>query len=277
MSNWLFNKSRSRRNSFTKRMITNITKITSVLISVGTFLSLGFFSNSVIKGFNNENILEIQEEVLKKGVEEVEKKNKKPHRNAAPVFLLSQMIEENTVTALTKLANEKREQRIREEERKQAEKERHKKEEELCKKKKEKRCTEQARKAKEVSRGGISINKNDLDLLEKIVMAEAGTEPYEGKIAVVNVIMNRVAHKSFPNTIRGVILQKGQFTPAGNGVVWKMKPSKSVKKAVQEALDGRRVVGKDVLYFLNPHIATDHTIPKTKKFVKRIGSHYFYK
>lgn len=108
-------------------------------------------------------------------------------------------------------------------------------------------------------------------------MAEAGAEPYEGKIAVVNVIMNRVAHKSFPNTVTGVIFQKGQFIPAINGTIWKMKPTASVKKAVQEALNGKRAVDKDVLYFLNPELATDHSIPRTKKFVKRIGNHAFYK
>lgn len=145
----------------------------------------------------------------------------------------------------------------------------------------EERKNKQEKKTEEsvkiVSRGGYSVTNRELDLLERVVMAEAGGEPYEGQIAVVNVIMNRVASKSYPNTVSGVIFQKGQFTPAINGRIWKMKPSESVKKAVREALGGKRVVEKDVLYFLNPDIATDHTIPRTKKFVKRIGRHAFYK
>lgn len=122
-----------------------------------------------------------------------------------------------------------------------------------------------------------TVTDKELDILEKIVMAEAGVEPYEGKIAVVNVIFNRIRSSSYPNTIEGVVFQKGQFTPAGNGRIWKMEPSDSVKKAVQEALNGKKVVNDNVLFFLNPDIAKDQTIPKTRTYVKRIGTHSFYK
>lgn len=127
-----------------------------------------------------------------------------------------------------------------------------------------------------VSRGRSPIEM-DTRLLEKIVMAEAGGEPYEGQVAVANVVLNRVSSRRFPNTIRGVIFQRGQFSPVGTGRIYKVSPSKSVKNAVRAALNGEQAVPSGTLYFLNKNTANDLTIPKTKTFVKRIGNHWFYK
>lgn len=112
--------------------------------------------------------------------------------------------------------------------------------------------------------------------LERIVMAEAGGEPYEGQIAVANVVLNRVK-AGFGKNIYEVIFQKGQFTPVTNGSIYKVIPSASVKKAVSAALNGVKVVSDDVLYFYNPSIATNFWISETRTFVKKIGNHYFYK
>lgn len=121
-------------------------------------------------------------------------------------------------------------------------------------------------------------------ILEHIVQAEAGGEPYQGKIAVVNVILNRVESESFPNTIRGVVFQKWQFTPATTGKIWRVEVSDESKRAVRDALEGVRAIGdngkeidEDVYFFLNPKLATDRTIIKTQKLVTKIGNHNFYK
>lgn len=53
--------------------------------------------------------------------------------------------------------------------------------------------------------------------MASIINCEAGSEPYQGKVAVGIVVMNRVSSKSFPNSIKGVIYQKGQFSPVRNG------------------------------------------------------------
>lgn len=127
---------------------------------------------------------------------------------------------------------------------------------------------------KKVSRG--DFEREDILLLEKVVENEAGGEPYEGKVAVVNVILNRMRSGKFPSSIREVIFQKGQFSKLNRAL--QLTPSEETKKAVHDALfNNKTVVPPDTYYFLNITIAKDLTIPKTKKIVKRIGNHWFYK
>lgn len=123
----------------------------------------------------------------------------------------------------------------------------------------------------------VDMNYSDREMLERIVMAESGGEPYLGQIAVANVVLNRVKSNRYPSTLEGVIFQKSQFSPVKNGVIRGREPNESVKKAVSEALAGRMIVAEDTLYFVNPVLATDQTIPRTKTPVKVIGSHTFYK
>lgn len=127
------------------------------------------------------------------------------------------------------------------------------------------------------SRDPIDMGDSDREMLERIVMAESGGEPYLGQVAVANVVLNRVKSKRYPSTLEGVIFQKSQFSPVKNGVIRGRAPNGSVKKAVAEALAGKMVVAEDTLYFVNPVLATDQTIPRTKTPVKVIGSHTFYK
>jgi len=63
----------------------------------------------------------------------------------------------------------------------------------------------------------VSYTKAELRLMASIINCEAGAEPYQGKLAVGIVVMNRVASKSFPNTVKKVIYQKYQFSPVRNG------------------------------------------------------------
>lgn len=88
----------------------------------------------------------------------------------------------------------------------------------------------------------------DYDNLCKIVEAEAGNSGIKGKIMVANVVLNRVRHPGFENTITGVIMQKGQFSPARNGKMCKVCVSAETIDAVNRALSGENYA-EDALYF----------------------------
>jgi spore germination cell wall hydrolase CwlJ-like protein len=83
-------------------------------------------------------------------------------------------------------------------------------------------------------------------LLAALIQCEAGNQPYEGKLAVGAVVMNRVRSGGYPNTISGVIYASGQFTPAGNGKVAKRLEAgiqESCIQAAREAIAGASNVG----------------------------------
>lgn len=144
----------------------------------------------------------------------------------------------------------------------------------VAKKKKQKRA-----KACQVMAGSAT----DRQILERIVEAEAGGENRKGKILVANVILNRVRHKEFPNTIKGVVFaHKGsryQFSPIADGRYYKVHVSGDTKKAVRQALQG--VDGsKGALYFMERRAADSSNVTwfdtaLTKLF--RYGCHEFYK
>lgn len=121
------------------------------------------------------------------------------------------------------------------------------------------------------------LNEEELLLLRKIVMAEAEGEPYEGKVAVANVVLNRLRSANYPDTIKEVIYQKSQFSPVWNGRLNKVKPNEDTIHAVNEALNGRKEVSDDTYYFLSLKLATDLTIARTKDEAQVIGNHTFYK
>ena len=84
---------------------------------------------------------------------------------------------------------------------------------------------------------------DDLYLMAAIIDAEAGGEPYEGKIAVGSVVMNRIFSSKFPNTLSGVIYQKNQFEPVSSGrlqMILNRGPSASCFEAAREVLNGKR-------------------------------------
>jgi N-acetylmuramoyl-L-alanine amidase len=128
---------------------------------------------------------------------------------------------------------------------------------------------------KETKNNGINYKDNkDINLLAHIINAEAGNQPYNGKLAVGTVIMNRVESTEFPDSIKDVIYQRGQFSPVSNGTI-NNKPSKeSIEAAKEIILRGKRVFGKDILFFYEPSIATDEWI-RTRKAVMKIGDHVF--
>ncbi|MDR6243369.1 cell wall hydrolase [Paenibacillus hunanensis] len=114
-------------------------------------------------------------------------------------------------------------------------------------------------------------------MLERIVMAEAEGEPYEGKVAVANVVLNRLRSANFPDTIKGVLYQKYQFSPVSNGRFERVTPNADSVKAVREALQGRKEVPDNTYYFVSLSLATDFAIPNSQTVVKKIGHHTFYK
>ena len=120
-------------------------------------------------------------------------------------------------------------------------------------------------------------NADELYWLSRIIEAEAGGEILEGKIAVGNVVLNRVKSKQYPNTIYGVIFdfKHGiQFTPAYTGTIYN-KPSQESIIAAKICLEGYEII-PGVLFFFNPRIATSNWISKNRPFAARIGQHDFY-
>ncbi|MCM3786692.1 cell wall hydrolase [Neobacillus mesonae] len=122
-----------------------------------------------------------------------------------------------------------------------------------------------------------TVTDKELLMLQKIVMAEAEGEPYKGKVAVANVVLNRLRSANYPDTIEDVIYQKYQFSPVANGRMDRVTPNEDVIHAVNEALNGRKEVPDETLYFLSITLADDLTVHHSQVKVKTIGHHTFYK
>jgi hypothetical protein len=132
------------------------------------------------------------------------------------------------------------------------------------------------------SRGGStrsSQEEGDIYWLARIIEAEAGGEPYLGKLAVGNVIMNRVQSKQFPDTVYKVIFEyyQGipQFSPVADGTIHNT-PSADSMKAARESYYGTKKPVGNALYFFNPAKAAGTWIVKNRSYVTTIGGHAFY-
>lgn len=113
--------------------------------------------------------------------------------------------------------------------------------------------------------------------LSRIIYAESVGEPLLGKIAVGNVILNRVEDKAFPNTIYGVIFDKKygvQFTPTANGRIYN-NANDECRRAAKMVLEGASV-SDEILYFINRSIATSFWVHNNRPFAFQIGEHSFY-
>ncbi len=125
--------------------------------------------------------------------------------------------------------------------------------------------------------GGSYYDSDAVYWLSRIINAESEQEPLAGKIAVGNVILNRVASSDFPDTIFGVIFDDrwgGQFEPAQNGTVYNAPTAESVL-AAKLCLDGASTAGGS-LFFLNPAISTNLWTMQSRSYVTTIGGHMFY-
>ncbi|PWA08410.1 spore cortex-lytic protein [Pueribacillus theae] len=122
----------------------------------------------------------------------------------------------------------------------------------------------------------VSISGEEKELLARLVEAEAKGEPYEGKVAVATIVLNRVESPQFPNTVTEVINEvvghAYAFTPVQNGAINNPASAESTQ-AVEEALK-REDTLNDSIFFYNPKIATDQWI-RSRQIVKKIGNHVF--
>ena len=128
-----------------------------------------------------------------------------------------------------------------------------------------------------------NITKEEIEMLERIVEAEATGEDIKGKILVANVIFNRIEDEEFPDTIEEVIFQKVgdeyQFSPIRDKRYWKVKVTSETKDAVSRALDGEDY-SQGALYFMSRKRARKSS---TKWFDNNLdwlfkhGGHEFYK
>ncbi|CDD15995.1 MAG: spore cortex-lytic enzyme [Clostridia bacterium] len=122
--------------------------------------------------------------------------------------------------------------------------------------------------------GSSSTNSNDVNLLARLVYGEARGEPYAGQVAVAAVVLNRVKSSSFPNTIAGVIYQKGAFNVVDDGQI-NLSPNSTAKKAAQDALNGWDP-SYGAIYYFNPNTATNKWI-WSRPMTVTIGKHRFCK
>lgn len=124
------------------------------------------------------------------------------------------------------------------------------------------------------SNSGTSSNNTNLNLLSKLVYAEARGEPYKGMVAVAATVLNRVANPKFPDTIAGVIYQAGAYTCVDDGQI-NLSPDSTARKAAQDAINGWDPTSGCIYYF-NPNTATSDWI-WSRTQVMTIGKHIFCK
>ena len=116
------------------------------------------------------------------------------------------------------------------------------------------------------------FSSSDTELLAKIISGEARGESYLGQVAVGAVVLNRVVHPSFPDTVAGVIFQNGAFTAVSDGQFYS-EPTSSAYKAAAAALNGIDPTG-GAIYYYNPSTATNKWI-RSRKVITTIGKHVF--
>lgn len=119
---------------------------------------------------------------------------------------------------------------------------------------------------------GGAYSQNDVDLLANIISAEARGEPFEGQVAVGAVVLNRVSHPSFPDSIAGVVYQPGAFTAITDGQI-NEKIAESSRRAAKEALNGADPSG-GAIYYYNPKKTSNQWI-RSRPVIKQIGAHLF--
>ena len=124
------------------------------------------------------------------------------------------------------------------------------------------------------SSGSSSSRPSDVNLIARAIYGEARGESYVGQVAVGAVIMNRVKSSKFPNTIAGVVYQKGAFDAVSDGQI-NLNPDNTAKKAAQDALNGWDPT-YGAIYYFNPNTATNAWI-WSRPMTVTIGKHRFCK
>ncbi len=124
----------------------------------------------------------------------------------------------------------------------------------------------------EESSTGGGYSSSDITLLAKLIAAEARGESYTGQVAVGAVVLNRVAHSSFPDTIAGVIYQRGAFSCV-NDSNWSVAPNSASIKAARDCINGWDPSG-GAIYYYNPK-KTSNSFMHSRPVITVIGSHRF--
>ncbi|MCR5809043.1 MAG: spore cortex-lytic enzyme [Clostridiales bacterium] len=124
------------------------------------------------------------------------------------------------------------------------------------------------------SGSGSSANTStgDVYLLARIIYGEARGEPYKGQVAIGAVVLNRVRSASFPNTIAGVIYQRGAFDAVTDGQI-NLAPNETAVRAARDALNGWDPTG-GCLFYYNPRTATSRWM-LSRPVLLVIGNHAF--
>ena len=118
---------------------------------------------------------------------------------------------------------------------------------------------------------------DDVYWLSRIISAESRGEPLLGQVAVGNVVLNRMRHKDYPNTIYSVIFDKKygiQFSPVADGSIY-MAPSYNSVLAAKVCLEGVSISDK-ILFFMEPNKSTSSWIYENRPYAFSIGNHYFF-
>ena len=118
----------------------------------------------------------------------------------------------------------------------------------------------------------VMPSSSDLNLLARLISAESRGESYVGQVAVGAVVLNRVKHSSFPNSISGVIYQSGAFSCLNDGQFWQ-PVADSAYKAARDALNGWDPSG-GAIYYYNPVTAKSQWI-RSRPIIATIGKHVF--
>jgi N-acetylmuramoyl-L-alanine amidase len=122
------------------------------------------------------------------------------------------------------------------------------------------------------SRGEVKFTKEEVELLARVIYAEARGEDFEGQVAVGAVVLNRLEDSRFPKTIEAVIYQQGAFTAVLDKQIH-LTPDEVAYRAAEAALAGKDPTG-GAIYYYNPKTATDRWI-KSRPVIKTIGNHTF--
>ena len=112
----------------------------------------------------------------------------------------------------------------------------------------------------------------DYNTLCRIVEAEASGEDMKGKIMVANVILNRVEHPSFPDTVRGVVYASGQFSPVSSGKINRVRVSAETEEAVRRALSGEDY-SCGALYFAARSFASSSNMGWFDRSLTKVAAH----
>ncbi len=115
-------------------------------------------------------------------------------------------------------------------------------------------------------------SQNDINLLAKLIAAEARGESYTGQVAVGAVVLNRVEHSSFPDSIAGVIYQRGAFSCV-NDSNWSIAATEASKKAARDCINGWDPSG-GAIYYYNPK-KTSNAFMHSRPIITVIGNHRF--